>query len=110
ALVRLRGIAKPPITVTAPPTDLLVERDVAVPTRDGTVLRINVCRKSDDVARPVILSVHPYGKDNLPRRRGRRWTFSMQYRVLRQPRPVAFPALTGLEAPDPAWLAAPGVP
>src|SRR5947199_2860460 len=82
ALGRLRGIAKPPVTVTAPPTDLLVERDVAVPTRDGTVLRINAYRKPGDVPRPVILSIHPYGKDNLPRRRGKKWTFSVQYRAL----------------------------
>ncbi|MEE6137483.1 CocE/NonD family hydrolase [Mycobacterium sp. 050128] len=102
ALVRLRSIVKPPITVTDPPSDLVVERDVEVPTRDGTVLRINVHRSGGE-ARPVILSIHPYGKDNLPRRRFGRWTFSVQYRVLRQPRPVTFSALTGWEAPDPAW-------
>jgi len=108
ALVRLRGIAKPPITITPAPPDVFVEHDVAVPTRDGTVLRINAYRKSDDVPRPVILSIHPYGKDNLPRRRRGRWTFSVQYRVLRQPRPVTFSALTGWEAPDPAWWTARG--
>jgi putative CocE/NonD family hydrolase len=111
ALGRLRGIAKPPITVTAPPPDILVERDVGVPTRDGTVLRINVCRKGDDrkeEARPVILSIHPYGKDNLPKRRGKKWTFSVQYRALRQPQPVTFSALTGWEAPDPVWWTAQG--
>jgi uncharacterized protein len=106
ALTRLRGIAKPPITVTPAPPDILVERDVGVPTRDGTVLRINVCREPDDKARAVILSVHPYGKDNLPRRRRGRWTFSVQYRAIRQPRPVRFSSLTGWEAPDPArWTA-----
>ncbi|ORW51807.1 hydrolase [Mycobacterium paraense] len=108
ALDRLRGIARPPVTVTDGPPDLLVERDVAVPTRDGTALRINVHRRPDDGPRPAILSIHPYGKDNLPRRRGTRWTFSVQYRVLRQPRPVSFSALTGWEAPDPAWWTARG--
>ncbi|WP_068189318.1 CocE/NonD family hydrolase [Mycobacterium sp. UM_CSW] len=108
ALTRLRGIAKPPITVTPAPPGILVERDVGVPTRDGTVLRINVCRTPDDTPRPVILSVHPYGKDNLPRRRAGRWTFSVQYRVLRQTRPISFSALTGWEAPDPAWWTANG--
>jgi len=108
ALVRLRGIAKPTITVTAAPPDLLVEHDVGVPTRDGTVLRINVFRRDGDPARPVILSIHPYGKDNLPRRRRNKWTFSVQYRVLRQTQPVTFSALTGWEAPDPAWWTAQG--
>ncbi|OBI11942.1 hydrolase [Mycobacterium sp. E2327] len=108
ALTRLRGIVKPPITVTPAPAGVLVERDVGVPTRDGTVLRINVYRTPDDTARPVILSVHPYGKDNLPRRRAGRWTFSVQFRALRQTEPITFSALTGWEAPDPAWWTANG--
>lgn len=108
ALSRIRGVAKPPVTVTDPPAGLHIERDVAVPTRDGTVLRVNVFRDADAGARPVILSIHPYGKDNLPRRRGNRWTFSVQYRILRQPRPVTFSALTGWESPDPAWWTARG--
>ncbi len=103
ALSRVRAIVKPPVTVTDPPTDVLLERDIAVPTRDGTILRVNVFRKTGGTARPVILSIHPYGKDNLPTKRGKKWTFSPQYRMLRQPDPVAFSALTGWEAPDPAW-------
>ncbi len=71
-------------------------------------MRINVFRKADKPARPVILSIHPYSKDKLPTRRGKRWTFSVQYRVLRQPEPVTFSALTGWEAPDPAWWTAQG--
>ncbi|OBG99132.1 CocE/NonD family hydrolase [Mycobacterium sp. E3247] len=108
AVSRLRGLAAPPVTVTDPPAGLRVERDVGVPTRDGTVLRLNVFREAVAPARPVILSIHPYGKDNLPKRRGSRWTFSVQYRILRQPRPVTFSALTGWEAPDPAWWTAQG--
>lgn len=111
AVARLRGIASPPITVTAPPSDVSVERDVEVATRDGTVLRINVFRRSHGAntePRAVILSIHPYGKDNLPKRRGGRWTFSVQYRMIRQPQPVGFSALTGWEAPDPAWWTAHG--
>ncbi|GAB3012817.1 CocE/NonD family hydrolase [Mycobacterium bourgelatii] len=103
ALERIRGIAKPPVTVTDPPTDIVVERDVEVPTRDGTLLRINVFRKPELGPRPVIVSIHPYGKDNLPTRRRKRWTYSPQYRMLRQPKPLTFSALTGWEAPDPAW-------
>lgn len=71
-------------------------------------MRANVFRHPDAGARPVILSIHPYGKDNLPRRRGNRWTFSVQYRILRQPQQVRFSALTGWEAPDPAWWTAQG--
>ncbi|OBB93176.1 CocE/NonD family hydrolase [Mycobacterium sp. 852002-30065_SCH5024008] len=108
AISRIRGVAKPPVAVTDPPADLDVERDVGVPTRDGTLLRVNVFRQPDSGARPVILSIHPYGKDNLPRRRGNKWTFSMQYRILRQPQPVRFSALTGWEAPDPGWWTAQG--
>ena len=103
ALGRLRGFAKPPVTVTAPPENIVINRDVEVATRDGTVLRVNVFRTADEARRPVIVSAHPYGKDNLPARRGTRWTYSPQYRMLRQPAPVAFSALTGWEAPDPVW-------
>ncbi|OBI73279.1 CocE/NonD family hydrolase [Mycobacterium asiaticum] len=105
---RIRGIAKPPVTVTDPPADLTVERDVEVPTRDGTVLRVNVFRPHDHTALPVILSIHPYGKDELPKRHRRKWAFSPQYRALRQPAPVRFSALTSWEAPDPAWWTARG--
>ncbi len=108
ALDRIRRLVKPPVTVTDPPADVVVDRDVAVATRDGTTLRINVIRKAGDAPRPVVLSVHPYGKDKLPARRGNRWTFSAQYRMLRQPQPVRCSALTGWEAPDPAWWTARG--
>lgn len=108
ALARLRGIRKPPVTVTVAPTDIVIDRDTEVPTRDGTVLRLNVYRPPGDDPHPVILSIHPYGKDNLPTRRGERWTYSFQYRILRQPAPLAFSALTGWEAPDPAWWVAQG--
>ncbi|MBW0013309.1 CocE/NonD family hydrolase [Mycobacterium sp.] len=108
ALERIRGIAQPPVTVTDSPADIVIDRDLAAPTRDGTMLRINVFRKSHADARPVILSIHPYGKDNLPKRKGGRWTYSVQYRVLRQPKPLTFSALTGWEAPDPGWWTAQG--
>jgi len=48
AATRLRGIARPPVTVTdAPPGLLVVDRDVPVTMRDGTVLRVNVHRSPD---------------------------------------------------------------
>ena len=96
------------MTVTGPADDIVSDRDVEVVTRDGTVLRANVFRPSDDRPHPVILCAHPYGKDNLPRRRGRRWIYSIQYYMLRQPDPITFSALTGWEAPDPVWWVAHG--
>ncbi|MBY0441528.1 MAG: CocE/NonD family hydrolase [Mycobacteriaceae bacterium] len=112
ALNRIHEIIKPPVTVTEPPTDLIVERDVEVAVRDGTTLRVNVFRSANTtpagIGRPVILSIHPYGKDALPSRRGKRWIYSLQYRMIRQPQPVRFSALAGWEAPDPAWWVARG--
>jgi uncharacterized protein len=98
-LRRVRGIVRPPVRVTDPPGGIAVDRDVAVPVRDGTVLRVNVFRPATGARVPVIMSAHPYGKDALPRR-GRA---SPQYRLLRQPRPVSFSAWTSWEAPDPAF-------
>src|SRR5215211_423095 len=99
ALARLRGFARPPVVVTDPRDDIVVDRDSAVVVRDGTILRVNVFRPPGEARHPVILSAHPYGKDNLPARRGKRWTYSPQYHMLRQPSPVSFSALTGWEAP-----------
>ncbi len=96
---------RPPVTVYEPPADLVDERDVAVPMRDGVILRANVFRTPDGDRKPVVVCIHPYGKDDLPRRRGRRWAYSFQYRVLRQPSAVRFSSLTGWEAPDPVWWA-----
>jgi predicted acyl esterase len=76
--------------------------------RDGTTLRVNVVLPSGAGRFPVLMSAHPYGKDNLPRRRGRGWRVSFLYRILRQTATVRFSSLTGWEAPDPAWWAAQG--
>lgn len=104
ALTRLRGILHPPVTAYEPaPGSIVIDRDVAVTMRDGTVLRVNVHRPQGAGPFPVIVSAHPYGKDKLPRRRGRRSHVSVQYRIMRQPAPVAFSTLTTWEAPDPAW-------
>jgi uncharacterized protein len=103
ALTRLRGIARPPVTVTEPPPGIRVERDVAVPVRDGTVLRVNVFRPEGDEPVPVIMCAHPYGKDGLPRHGRFGWRFDRQYRVLRQTGPVSFSALTSWESPDPGF-------
>ncbi len=42
---------------------LIFERDVEVPTRDGSSLRANVYRPVADGTFPVILTLGPYGKD-----------------------------------------------
>ncbi|MFE0751708.1 CocE/NonD family hydrolase [Gordonia sp. NPDC058843] len=106
AVTRLRGILRPPVEVFEPdPDSIVVERDVEVGTRDGTVLRANVHRPVGDGPFPVILSAHPYGKDNVPARKrfGRGYSLPFQYRALRQTSPVRFSALTTWEAPDPAF-------
>ena len=54
------------------PASVPVLRDRPVVVRDGTMLRVNVYRPPGGGPFPVLMSAHPYGKDNLPRRRGRR--------------------------------------
>ncbi len=105
ALVRLRGIIHSPVNVYEPePGSSVIERDVPVTTRDGTVLRVNVYRPTGPGPFPVLMFAHPYGKDNLPRKkRLGGYRVSLQYRALRQPAPIRFSTLTGWEAPDPAW-------
>ena len=44
ALARVRDAVTPPVTVGDAPTDIVADRDTAVPTRDGTILRVNVFR------------------------------------------------------------------
>lgn len=110
AVTRVRGIVRPPVSVHEPaPGAVVIDHDMAVITRDGTVLRVNVHRPPGDEPVPVLLCAHPYGKDDLPTRTRRgRWRFSFQYRVLRQTGPVSFSSLTSWEAPDPAWWVAQG--
>ena len=50
----------------------------------------------------MILSAHPYDKDQIPARTGR---VNPQYRVFPQPAAVRLSAWTSWEAPDPAvWV------
>ena len=109
ALRRLPGLLRPLADVYEPAAGSLeVLRDLRVAARDGTALRVNVVLPPGDGRLPVLMSAHPYGKDNLPTRRGRRWRVSAQYRILRQTSRVRFSSLTGWEAPDPAWWAGQG--
>ena len=109
ALRRLPGLLRPLVDVYEPdPGVVSVVRDVPVVVRDGTTLRVNVLLPATAGRFPVLLSAHPYGKDNLPRRRAFGYRVSIQYRMLRQPVPVRFSVLTTWEAPDPVWWAAQG--
>jgi uncharacterized protein len=109
ALRRLPGLLRPPVRVDEPvPGAVQVLRDLPVTTRDGTVLRVNVVLPPGEGPFPALMSAHPYGKDDLPRRRGRGWQVSVQYRMLRQTSQVRFSSLTGWEAPDPVWWAEQG--
>ena len=47
---------------------IAIERDLAVPMRDGVRLFANLFRPAADRPYPVIMSVTPYGKDKLPDR------------------------------------------
>jgi uncharacterized protein len=53
-------------------TSIIIERDVAVPMRDGVCLFANLFRPTADGPHPVIMSITPYGKDKLPTRRSRK--------------------------------------
>ncbi|MEO8888272.1 MAG: CocE/NonD family hydrolase [Jatrophihabitantaceae bacterium] len=108
ARARLGAFLRPPVTVVPAPDDLRVDRDVAVPMRDGVILRVNLYRPPGDDRVPVILSAHPYGKDNHPHRTRRGWSLNLQYRIMNQPEPVEFSSETGWEAPDPVWWVSQG--
>ncbi|HLH23078.1 MAG TPA: CocE/NonD family hydrolase [Chloroflexota bacterium] len=103
ALARLRGAARPPVTITDPPASIRFERDVPVAVRDGTVLRVNVFRPAAAGAYPVLMCAHPYGKDHLPRRTPLGYLPPIMLRLMRQDRPFRFSAWTSWEAPDPAY-------
>ena len=103
AIGRLRGIVSPPVEITTPPLGILLEKDIEVTVRDGTILRVNVFRPERDGSYPVIMCAHPYGKDRLPERRPLGYRPLPQYRMLRQPKPVTYSAWTSWESPDPAY-------
>jgi predicted acyl esterase len=105
---RVRAMFRPPVVVYASPADLVKDHDVGVTMRDGVVLRVNVYRPHGDGPFPVILSAHPYGKDVLPRKKRKGWSFSPQYRIMNQTETVRFSDQTSWEAPDPAWWVAHG--
>ncbi|MBX3167913.1 MAG: CocE/NonD family hydrolase [Candidatus Eremiobacteraeota bacterium] len=101
ALERLRGLLFPQVEISLPPDHLMAETDLEVRVRDGTILRANLYRPRAEGRYPVILSLHPYGKDILPRP-GRP---ILTYRLMRQTGPVRHSSWTGWEAPDPVYWA-----
>jgi hypothetical protein len=98
---RALRIAFPKVAITRPADGIVFDRDVAVPMRDGTILRANVFRPRDGRHAPVIMCAHPYGKNALPRRTPLGYLPPARYRFIRQPVPVTFSAYTTWEAPDP---------
>ena len=106
---RLARRVHPLVTITEPPREgVVVEGDVAVAMRDGVQLRVDVFRPAGDEPVPVLVCAHPYGKDNVPRRRrsGRGYRVPRQYRLLTQSQSFSHSAWTSWEGPDPAhWVA-----
>lgn len=76
-----------------------------VVVRDGVILRVNIFRPATEDPVPVLMSVHPYGKDRIPAKGRGGKSLNIQYRLMPQPRPIRISAWTGWEAPDPAvWV------
>ncbi|MFD6059490.1 CocE/NonD family hydrolase [Rhodococcus wratislaviensis] len=85
-------------------SEMLIERDVAIPMRDGASLRANVYRPTDGNRCPVIVSAIPYGKDVHVRD-----AFPAVWQVLLEHYPEVLEASSGRhmiwECPDPeVWV------
>lgn len=82
-----------------------IDRDIAVPMRDGTVLIANLFRPTSDGRHPVIVTCTPYGKDVHVRE-----AFPAVWGTVEQRYPEILEASSGAhmiwECPDPeAWVA-----
>lgn len=62
---RRHAALHPPVTAYLMPAAVTKDEDVAVTMRDGVRLRLNLFRPAGDGPFPVILSAHPYGKDEV---------------------------------------------
>jgi predicted acyl esterase len=79
---------------------IAIDRDVAIPMRDGVRLFANIYRPAVEHSCPVIMSVTPYGKDNkLP---DRIVNLLMRLSGIKFGRVHCSP-LTGFESPDPVY-------
>jgi uncharacterized protein len=82
------------------PIDMIaIERDLAVPMRDGVRLFANLFRPAAGGSYPVIMSVTPYGKDKLPDRLA---VFFMRLSGVKFGK-LNCSRLTGFESPDPVY-------
>jgi predicted acyl esterase len=79
--------------------EMIFERDIRIPTRDGVVLCANLFRPASGEPMPVIMSVTPYSKD---RGRDRLITFLMRLTGVRFGK-IDVSSFTGFEAPDPLY-------
>lgn len=104
----LRNLIRPNIEITPAPTGIIAEWNLPVTLRDGTVLRVNVFRPNTPSAVPVIMSAHPYGKDNIPARTRNKRRPPFQARLVPQPHTTRLSEWTSWEAPDPAFWTAHG--
>lgn len=82
-------------------TSICIERDLAVPLRDGARLFGNLYRPTANGRYPVIMSVTPYGKDKLPDRVA---NFFMRLSGIKFGK-LNCSRLTGFESPDPVYWA-----
>ncbi|MEU4650133.1 CocE/NonD family hydrolase [Nocardia fluminea] len=78
------------------PCDIVLDQDVAVPLRDGTLLRADVFRPSTATAVPVILVYTPYSK------RGGFWNYAFNATKFGVPA-EHLSGLQAFEAPDPGF-------
>lgn len=57
------GRATSPVEKGCSMSDLIFERDIAIPLRDGAIVHANLYRPADGGRAPVIMTMGPYGKD-----------------------------------------------
>lgn len=81
-----------------------IERDVRIPTRDGSYLSANLYKPSWAGNVPVLISLYSGRKDVLCKD----GYMHIQYRFARQPGKIVFSDETSFEAPDPNFWASNG--
>lgn len=100
---RIWGMISPPIEITTPPSDIIIEKDILVVMRDKIKLSVNIFRPNNKENNPVIICFHPYNKDILPKNGLFGFNPTIGYRVMRQPGDIKMSALTSWKSPDPAF-------
>src|SRR6201995_3362483 len=108
ARTRIPAALRPPVPVSPMPAGVTKDEDVPVRMRDGVTLRLNLFRPAGGGPFPVIMSAHPYGKDQTPTMKRGHWSLNPQFRIMNQPEPLRISDQTSWEAPDPVWWAQQG--